>query len=53
MRRFVQSKVSVLAALRMVKVTGNLEMLPMGSVFNVDQQTSKSLSTGLMSPSHY
>lgn len=52
-RRFVWSKVFILAALTIVKVIGNLEMLPMGSIFNVDQQTSKSLPTALLPPSHY
>lgn len=51
--RFVWSKVFILAALTMVKVTGNLEMLPMGSIFHVDQQTSKSLPTALLPPFHY
>lgn len=52
-RRFVWSKVFILAALTIAKVIGNLEMLPMGSIFNVDQQTSKSLPTALLPPSHY
>lgn len=34
---FVWSQVSLVMALRMVKLTGNVEILAMGSAFNVDQ----------------
>lgn len=52
-RRFVWSKVFILAALTMVKVRGNVKLLPVGSIFSADQQTSKTLPTALLSPSNY
>lgn len=52
-RRFVWSKVLILAALTAVKVKGNAGILPLRSISNVDQQTSKTLPTALLPPSHY
>lgn len=50
--RFVRSNVFISASLTAVKVKGNLEMLPLRSIFNADQNF-KSLPTALLPPSHY